>query len=201
VAGSLRGDLLRLGLACVVGAAAVTGYTVFRIWQQGETDEHGRRVDAIVVMGAAHYGSRPSPVFQARLDHAVDLFAEGVAPHVIVTGGKLEGDTFTEGEVARAYLVARGIPAEAILAETTGRDTVESLTNVASLMEEAGLDTAMLVSDRTHMLRTLLIAGDLGFEACGSPTPSSPADRDPAARARATLHELGALAQYLLTGR
>jgi uncharacterized SAM-binding protein YcdF (DUF218 family) len=201
VARSFQGDLVRLGLACAVGAVAVAGYATFRIWRQGETDERGRRVDAIVVLGAAHCGSRPSPVFAARLDHAVDLFAEGVAPRVIVTGGKLEGDAFTEAEVARAHLQGRGIPGAAILAETTGRDTAESLTNVAALLKDAGIGAVMLVSDRTHILRTLRIADDLGIEAHGSPTPISPADRDPRARARATLHELGALARYLLFGR
>jgi len=196
-----RGDLVRLGLAWALGAVAVAGYATFRIWQQGETDERDRRVDAIVVLGATHYGSRPSPVFAARLDHAAELFAAGVAPRVIVTGGKLEGDAFTEADVARAYLQDRGIPGAAILAESTGRDTAESLANVAALMEDAGIGAAMLVSDRTHMLRTLWIADDLGIVAHGSPTRISPADRDPGARARATLHELGALAQYLLIGR
>jgi uncharacterized SAM-binding protein YcdF (DUF218 family) len=201
-----RGQVAGLGLAHVVGAAlaaaltaaAVSAYTGLRVWRRGQLDDGTRQVDAIVVLGAAHRGGRPLPVFAARLDHAVDLFAAGVARRVIVSGGRREGDAFTEAEVARAYLAARGIPGEAMIAETAALDTAESLSRVASLMRKEGLNTAMLVSDRTHMLRALLIAHHLGIPAYGSPTPSSPADRHPAACARATVHELGALACYSL---
>jgi len=191
----------RLALAAAVCVAAAGGYATWRIWQQGQVDEQGRPVDAIVVLGAAHYGDAPSPVFAARLDHAVQLWLQGVAPTLIVTGGQAPGDASAEADVARAYAIARGVPATAILAERTGRDTAESLANVASIMRTARLRSALFVSDRTHMLRVLRIATDLGIVAYGSPTPSSPADSDPAARVQATLHELGALALYLVSGR
>jgi uncharacterized SAM-binding protein YcdF (DUF218 family) len=199
----LRRSIARLGFACLAGAtgaaAAAAGYAVFRIRQQGNRDERGP-ADGIVVMGARHYGARPSGVFAARLDHAAHLFAEGVAPRIIVTGGRRPGDEFTEAEVARAWLAGRGIPDADVLAETTGRTTAESLTNVAALMAQNDLRSAVIVSDRTHMLRALVIARDLGIDAYGSPTPTSPADRKPAARTRATIHELGALAHYAATG-
>lgn len=193
--------LLRLVLAALVAAAALGAYATVRIWQQGEVDERGRPADAIVVLGAAHYGAMPSPVFAARLDHAVELWLEGVAPYLIVTGGAAEGDTLAEADVARDYAQDHGVPADAILAERTGRDTAQSLRNVAAIMHARGLRSALFVSDRTHMLRVLRIAVDLGIRAYGSPTATSPVDHDPAAWAQATLHELGALALYLTTGR
>ena len=193
--------LVRLGLAGIVGVIALGGYTTFRIWQQGATDERGRPVDAVVVLGAAHYGNEPSAVFAARIDHAVELWLQGIAPYLVVTGGRAPGDTTAEADVAREYAEDRGVHAEAILAERTGRDTAESLENVAAIMRARGLRSALFVSDRTHMLRVLRIAADLGIQAYGSPTATSPSDLDVTARAEATIHELGALALYLVTGR
>ncbi len=196
----LTADLLRVGLACLAGVALAGSYGTFRVWQQGEIDERGTPTDAIVVLGAAHYGQTPSAVFAARLDHAVALFLHGAAPILVVTGGRADGDTTSEADVARAYAIGRGVPAAAILGETEGRDTLDSLRNVASLMRAHGLRSALFVSDRTHMLRVLTIASNLGIRAYGSPTTTSPSDRQPGARLAATAHELGALALYLTTG-
>jgi uncharacterized SAM-binding protein YcdF (DUF218 family) len=189
--------LVRLGAAVLVGAAAVVALATFRIWEQGSRDER-RAADAIVILGAAQYDGRPSPVFEARLAHAVDLFEAGVAPILVVTGGKAEGDRTTEAAAARAYALARGIPEGAILSEDRGRTTLESLDNVRELFRARGLSSAVFVSDRTHMLRVLWIATDLGIEAWGSPVPASPADADPGVRVEALIHELGALAAYFL---
>jgi uncharacterized SAM-binding protein YcdF (DUF218 family) len=198
---SLTGDLVRIGAACIAGVLVLGGYTSLRIWQQGQTDEAGRPADAIVVLGAAQYNGRPSDVFAARLDHAVDLYLRGVAPRLIVTGGRADGDTSAEADVARAYALARGVPESAILDESSGRDTVESLGNVAGVMARNGLHSALFVSDPTHMLRVLRIADDLGIESYGSPTRSGPLAHDPAMWVAAATHELGALALYLTTGR
>ncbi|HXQ95919.1 MAG TPA: YdcF family protein [Candidatus Acidoferrales bacterium] len=198
---SLRGSVLRLALAGAAAVVAVAGYATFRIWQQGQTDEQGRPADAIVVLGAAHYGDTPSPVFAARLDHAVELWLGGIAPYLIVTGGEAAGDTSAEADVARRYAEDRGVPAAAILEERTGRDTAESLRHVAAILRTHRLHSALFVSDRTHMLRVLRVAADLGIQAYGSPTATSPADLDPSARVASTVHELGALALYLVTGR
>ncbi len=198
---SLTSAALRLAVAALVGAVLATGYTTFRIWQQGTVDERGHPVDAIVVLGAAHYGEQPSAVFAARLDHAVELWLQGVAPYLVVTGGMAPGDTTAEADVARAYAEHRGVPADAILEERTGRDTAGSLRNVAAVLSARGLHAALFVSDRTHMLRVLRVAADLGIRAYGSPTATSPTDRDPRAWVDATVHELGALALYFATGR
>lgn len=191
--------LTRLAAATVLGGALVAGLVTFRIWQQGSRDER-RTADAIVVLGAAQYDGRPSPVFEARLAHAVDLYQAGIAPVLIVTGGKAQGDRTTEAAAARAYAIGRGVPERAILAEDTGRTTLESLRAVAVLLRTEGLRTAVFVSDRTHMLRVLRIATDEGIEAWGSPTTTSPIDLDPGRQVRATVRELGALTLYFLGG-
>ena len=191
--------LVRLVLVGLVVLVGVAGYASFRIWDQAGRDER-RAADAIVVMGAAQYDGRPSPLFAARLDHAITLYHDGVAPRIIVTGGKREGDRTTEADSARRYAIRHEVPEEAILAEDTSRTTLQSIRGVATLMEGARLQTAVFVSDPTHMLRVLRMAADAGIDAYGSPTRTSPLERDAASRVDATVHELGALAVYFVTG-
>ncbi len=147
-------------------------------------------------MGAAVEDGEPLPVFRARLNHAVALHRAGFARYLVVTGGRSEEDRLTEAEVARTFAIRNGVPGPAILAETGGSDTLSSLRNVAQLFRLHGLQRGLFVSDRTHMLRVLCIARDLGMTAYGSPTPSSPVDADSVARLEAVLHELGALGHY-----
>ena len=193
-------DLIRLTAAVGLGMAIVAGYATYRIWNQGQRDEQ-RRADAIVVMGAAQYDGRPSPVFAARLDHAIELYRAGVAPNLVVTGGKAPGDRTTEAASARAYAIAHGVPAGAILLEDQSRNTLDSIRAVGGLLRANHLEAAVLVSDRPHMLRVLRMAGDAGITAWGSPTRTSPIETDPIGSLDATLHELAALAQYFLIGR
>ncbi len=183
----------------LVGSIAVAGYAAYRIWDQGGRDER-RTTDAIVVMGAAQSDGRPSRLFAARLDHAIALYHEGVAPRVIVTGGKREGDRTTEAASARAYALRHDVPEDAILAEDTSRTTLESIRQVAALMDAGDLRSAVFVSDPTHMLRVLRMAADSGIDAYGSPTRTSPLEGDASAGLDATVHELGALALYFVTG-
>jgi uncharacterized SAM-binding protein YcdF (DUF218 family) len=186
-------------LIALVVVALVIGWTVHRIEEQGSRDER-RSADAIVILGAAQYDGRPSPVFEARIRHAVELYQAGIAPILIVTGGKEPGDRTTEAAAARAWAEAHGVPASAILAEDEGRSTLESLRSVAAIMRTHGLSSAVFVSDRTHMLRVLRIAIDQGISAWGSPTTTSPTDGDLGSHAEATIHELGALAVYFVSG-
>ena len=195
----MRHDLTRLAAVALVGAVAVTAYATFRIWDQGEQDER-RAADAIVVLGAAEYDGRPSPVFRARLDHAVSLYRAGLAPVLVVTGGKAAGDRTTEAAVAREFAIAEGVPSGSILVEDRGRTTLESLRTVGQMLRDRGARDVVFVSDRTHMLRVLRMARDQGLTSFGSPTTTSPTDADVISRADATLHELGALALYFLTG-
>jgi uncharacterized SAM-binding protein YcdF (DUF218 family) len=182
-----------------VAATALVGYAAYRVVDQGGRDER-RPVDVIVVMGAAQYDGRPSPVFAARIDHAIELYHAGIAPRLIVTGGKREGDRTTEAASARAYAIAHDVPAGAILAEDRSRTTLGSIRAVAALMREEGLRNAVFVSDPSHMLRVLRMAADEGIEGYGSPTRTSPIERDVASRVDAVRHELGALAVYFVTG-
>lgn len=190
---------MRVIVVSGVALIAVTGLTVVRVWQQGLTDER-RPVDAIVVLGAAQYDGTPSPVFEARLEHAVELFRSGLATSFVVTGGKLPGDRTTESAVARQYAIDHGVPATSIYGEHQAHNTLDSLRLVAQKMRDRGQHSALFVSDPTHMLRVLRIAHDLGIEAYGSATPSSPVTHDPMRATMATVHELGALAVYFVTG-
>lgn len=142
------------------------------IWQ-ARTDE-ARPADAIVVLGAAQYNGRPSNVLSSRLDQAYDLYARGLAPRIIVTGGRAEGDTFTEAESGAMYLQERGVPDSAILMESEGTDTWESMQGVDMLLRGTDVRTLLVVSDGFHLLRAELMARALGFQAYSSPATDSP---------------------------
>ena len=189
----------RLVIAGLIAGIAIGGYAAYRIWDQGNREER-EPADAIVVMGAAQYDGRPSPVFAARLDHAIDLFHDGVAPRLIVTGGKREGDRTTEAASAKRYAIEHGVPEEAILSEDASRTTLQSIRRVAALMRGEGMGSAVFVSDPSHMLRVLRMASDEGISGFGSPTRTSPLERDAVARVDAIVHELGALAIYFVSG-
>jgi uncharacterized SAM-binding protein YcdF (DUF218 family) len=195
----VRRDLIRLAGAACLGLALVGGYATYRIWDQGQRDEE-RPADAIVVMGAAQYNGRPSRVFAARLDHAVALYFAGAAPRLVVTGGKAQGDRTTEAAAGRAFAIALGVPAEDILVEDQSRTTLESIRAVSSVLAANDARSAIFVSDRPHMLRVLRMAADEGIVAWGSPTRTSPIEGDLVGQVDATVHELGALAYYFLTG-
>ena len=160
-------------LALVVSSVLYLGVTLFQVWNTGRSD-HASPVDAIVVMGAAQYDGRPSPQLQARLDHVVELWNDGMAPLVVVTGGNRPGDRFTEAESSRRYLVEAGVPNGAIVGEDEGSSSWESLKNVAARADEWGVRSVVLVSDPFHSLRIRLMAEELGLAAYTSATDTSP---------------------------
>lgn len=133
-----------------------------------------QRADAIVVLGAAQYAGRPSPVLRARLDHAIGLYRSGMAPLMILTGGTGTGDTTSEAAVSSRYVRAHGVPDSAILLEQEGRTSSHSLRVVAKMMHDRHLGDAIFVSDPFHMLRLRILAGRLGLRAYTSPTRTSP---------------------------
>jgi uncharacterized SAM-binding protein YcdF (DUF218 family) len=191
--------LARITLIVILVGLGLAGYAAYRIWDQGNRDEQ-RSADAIVVMGAAQYDGRPSPLFAARLDHAIELYHAGIAPRLIVTGGKQEGDRTTEAASGRIYALGHDVPGDAILSEDLSRTTLQSIRGVATLMRDEGLRSAVFVSDPSHMLRVLRMASDEGIVAYGSPTRTSPLERDPLRGVDAIVHELGALAIYVVSG-
>ena len=197
---SVGRTLIAVVVVGLAGTLAVTAYATFRIWQRGDADEAPRMgtVDAIVVLGAAQYDGRPSPVFRARLDHALALWREGRAPLLVMTGGRREGDRWTEAAAARDYAIEQGVPTASIRMEDQGRSTLESLRAVATILEGEAFASAVFVSDRSHMLRVLRLAQDEGIEAWASPTQTSPSDLVPNLAYRSMVHEIGGLAMYLL---
>jgi uncharacterized SAM-binding protein YcdF (DUF218 family) len=156
------------------------------IWS---TLDQARPADSIVVLGAAQYDGHPSPVLRARLDHAVDLWNRHLARIVVLTGGKGSGDTTTEAAVGRSYVKRRGIPEEAILLESRGRTTRESLLTVSQMLKDRGMKTAIVVSDPFHMLRLWILSRRLGFVPFTSPTKTSPISPNREARWRYMLSE------------
>jgi uncharacterized SAM-binding protein YcdF (DUF218 family) len=147
--------------------------TMVEIVITGQRDE-ARPAAAIVVLGAAQYVGRPSPVLRARLDHAIALWRAGLAPRLIVTGGRGEGDTTSEAAVSRRYALRRGVPDSAIVLENAGRTTRESLQGVAAIMSGQKRRDVILVSDPFHMLRLSILARRFGLEPLTSPTRTSP---------------------------
>lgn len=150
--------------------------SLWQVWSTGRSDE-ARPVDAIVVMGAAQYDGRPSPQLAARLDHVVDLWPDGIAEFVVVTGGNRPGDRFTEAGTSARYLVDRGIPESAILREDTGSTSYESLERAADLLAASIGDDdrpkVLVVTDPYHALRAELIADEVGLVAFVSPADGS----------------------------
>jgi uncharacterized SAM-binding protein YcdF (DUF218 family) len=138
-----------------------------------------RRADAIIVLGAAQYNGRPSPVLQARLDHAISLFKRGLAQKLVVTGGVGRGDTVSEGEVARRYAESKGIPSAAIMVDKKGVTSAESMSAAASLLKankRATAPTALIVSDSYHMLRLEVLALKSGIQPYRAPA-KTPTDK------------------------
>lgn len=176
---------LTIVLALAISSVAYVAVTLLQVWNTGRAD-HRDPVDAIVVMGAAQYDGRPSPQLQARLDHVVELWNDGVAPMIVVTGGNRPGDRFTEAESSQRYLVDAGVPDEAIVGEDEGTSSWESLQNVADRADEWGVRTVVLVSDPFHSLRIRLMAEELGLSAHTSATDTSPVRGWAAAREHLT---------------
>lgn len=157
----------------VLAALATWVISVVAVVVWGARDT-ARPADAIVVLGAAQYAGRPSPVLKARLDHALELWNRGLARRLVLTGGRGTGDTISEAAVGRRYVMKAGVADSAILLENEGRTTSASFEAVAVIMEEKRLERAILVSDPFHMLRLQILAKHFGVESVTSPTRTSP---------------------------
>ena len=175
--------LAGIGLVLLVWIAS---FAAVLIWEQ---NDQARPASAIVVLGAAQYVGRPSPVLRARLDHAIDLWRRKLAPVIIVTGGTGRGDTTSEAAVSRRYAIRQGVPASAILMETNGRTTSQSMDAVEALMAQRHRRDVLLVSDPFHMLRLTILARRHGLIPYASPTPTSPIAANPSERWKYALSE------------
>jgi uncharacterized SAM-binding protein YcdF (DUF218 family) len=191
-----------LGLLVLVLAYFAVSTTLVARWMG--KDERPR-VDAIVVLGAAQYNGRPSAIYRARLEHAVDLYDGGVAPLLVFTGGREEGDQFSEGGSGARWALEQGIPASAVLAEERSRTTYQNLAGAKRVLQRRAPDgrrpRIVIVSDPFHMFRAVKQAADLGLDAYPSPTRTSPLSASRVKLTESVLREDLAIAGYLLSGR
>jgi uncharacterized SAM-binding protein YcdF (DUF218 family) len=186
-----RNWLLRVALVLVLillgGAVAWCRWVYVQIESYADQDQ-AAPADAIGVLGAAEYDGRPSPVYRARLDHALELYHRGIAPLIITLGGP-GGDQFTEGSVGEDYLISKGVPEQAIIAETESRNTEESARRIAVIARVNGLHRLVVVSDDTHMFRIHAICAAEGLDVLTSPRPR-PAVDDRTLEAERIAHEI-----------
>lgn len=178
----------RLAIPILLAAAVVYTSSLVMVLVVSQQDQR-QPVDAIVVLGAAQYNGRPSPVFRARLDHALGLYREKLAPMVVVTGGIGRGDTMSEGLVGERYLMSQGIPGDSVAAAGEGRTTKTSMTAVAAWFRPKHITRVILVSDPFHMFRLRLEARRTELQAFTSPTDSSPISNNPTLELRYLLAE------------
>jgi uncharacterized SAM-binding protein YcdF (DUF218 family) len=162
-------------LAVLAGAGVLISiaYLSIRIEQQSTRDE-ARAADIIIVLGAAEYYGRPSPVLKARLDHALTLWQKKLAPRIMTTGGAGGDPLFTEGGVGRTYLISRGVPPEAVVVEIEGESTAHSMAAAGEIMHRMGLASCIVVSDGYHIYRVKKMLQFRGLDVYGSPRPWNP---------------------------
>ena len=194
------GNLLsRVAGAAVLAFVLLIASTGLAIWWTARQDSRPSS-DAIVVLGSAQYNGVPSSIFEARLEHALDLYEDGVAPVIVTVGGKATGDQFSEAEAGREYLADAGVPDDALLAVQEGADTLESMRAVGAQFADRGWDTALLVTDPWHAMRAERMAEDAGLEASSSPTRQGPAVQTRTTQFRYILRETAAYLLYRVTG-
>ncbi|HET9902023.1 MAG TPA: YdcF family protein [Actinomycetes bacterium] len=196
---SLSGLIARLIALVVVVVVLFVGTVAVRIWWTARSDDR-RPSDAIVVLGASQLDGTPSSIFRNRLNHARALYEQGVAPRIVTTGGRQPDDRYTEGEAGRNWLIAEGVPPDAVVAVGEGRDTVTSLEAAETVFEQQGWQTAVIVSDPWHSFRSRAIARDVGMDAVTSPTRSGPAVQTREVQARYIARETVAYIYYELGG-
>jgi uncharacterized SAM-binding protein YcdF (DUF218 family) len=197
-AARVRRALRRGVLGLILVGALIVGGTAFRVWQLGRIDDRSQ-ADAVVVLGAAQYNGKPTPVLRARLEHAKRLYDDGVAKYIITSGGKQSGDRYTEAQAGVRWLTQHGVPADHVIPVGEGSDTLGTMQAVASTVKGRGWHTVVLVSDPWHSLRVRTMASDAGLEAWTSPTHSGPIVQTRQTQLRYILRETGALLYYRAT--
>ena len=186
-----------LFITAILAIGLLGGSLVVAIYMAARSDQE-RHADAIVVMGAAQFNGRPSAVLKARLDTTYQVWKDGVAPVIIVTGGKMPGDRFTESEASRDYLVDRGVPEEAILLENEGRTSQASLQRVGTIARDHDIHSVVIVSDGFHLFRSKLIADRNGLDAFGVPAEDSPIRPWTTTEFEYVVREAGGVLAYLM---
>jgi vancomycin permeability regulator SanA len=188
---------LYLTLALIVATPLVTAV---RVWYVARQDDRARS-DAIVVLGAAQFNGRPSPVLEWRLAHALDLYREGVAPRIVTVGGNKPGDNYTEAHAGKDWLHEHGVPLTALDSVSTGSDTLRSIVAVAHEFQRHRWRSAVIVTDPWHSLRSATMARDNGIDAVTSPTRGGPTVSNRRTEAHYIVRETGGYLYYTLVGR
>ncbi len=189
---------LGIGVLAVVGAVVIVlVYITGSIYYYSTIDEK-RQADAAIILGAAAWYKRPSPVFEERIRHGLWLYENGYVKKLVMTGGRSLKAPYSEAYVARRFALKKRIPVDDILIEEDSHNTYENLANAKKLMEKHGLRSAIIVSDPFHMKRAMSIAEDLGIEAYSSPTPTTRYEST-AQSLRFLLQEIGHMIGYLIS--
>lgn len=191
----LVGWLVAVVLLLAIGLMIWLTLAAFRVWWVAREDDRAR-ADVIVVLGASQYDGTPSPVLEARLEHALTLYQDGVAPTIVTVGGKRPGDRFTEAQSGKAWLVNKGAKASDVVAVGAGRDTWTSMVAVDQEMEKEGWTSAVIVTDPWHSFRSREMARHLGIDATTSPTRIGPVVRERFTEVRYIVRETGAYAAF-----
>ena len=184
-----------LGIAAIVAMSVYGGYLYRQIRDYAAHDE-AQPADAIVVLGAAQYNGRPSPVLKARLDHAYELFKNGYAPAIITTGSYGPDPNFSEAQVSTKYLVQRGIDPAKIVTEQGSGTTYDSIRAASNLVHQKGWRSVLAVSDGFHLFRVKKMLADNGIIAYTSPAPNSPIEIEPSQRFWYSLREVVLFSAY-----
>jgi len=187
-----------LGLLVALGLLVYAERSLYLAIRHQSVLNEARLADAIVVFGAAQYNGAPSPVLQARLDHAFDLEEQGLAPLVITTGGPGGDLHFTEADVGRDYLIQKGMAEAMILGENRGETTLQSVGAVVRMLRSQRKNTCLVVSDGFHLYRIKLMFGAQGITAYGCPAPRSPIENDPFLRTMHSLREMAITSLWYL---
>lgn len=179
---------------------AVPAFATYRVWSVARQDNR-RHSDAIIVLGAAQYNGRPSAVLEWRLTHALKLYKEGVAPHIVTVGGNQPGDNYTEGGTGKRWLNEHGVPLTALDSVPTGHDTLQSMIAVGKEFKQRDWKTAVIVTDPWHALRSETMARDNGIKAVTSPTRSGPTVGSRDTQFHYIVRETGGYLYYVFIGR
>ncbi|MBA8825471.1 vancomycin permeability regulator SanA [Saccharopolyspora lacisalsi] len=190
--------LRRILFGALLVAVLVLGGTVFRVWQVAGVEQR-RPADMIVVLGAAQYNGEPSAVLKARLQHALSLYEQGYAEHIVTVGGNQEGDNYTEAQASRMWLVDHGVPSHGVEDVETGKDTLRSIRAVGDLAEQRDWQTALIVSDPWHSWRSRTMANEVGLRAWSSPTRVGPTVDGADIRRQYIIRETAAMLYYRLS--
>ncbi|MCW2919746.1 MAG: hypothetical protein JWN52_7814 [Actinomycetia bacterium] len=187
---------------CLIAIVVLTPLALgARVWYQARQDERPSS-DAIIVLGAAQYNGTPSPTLQARLQHALDLYREKVAPAIVTVGSKQPGDRFTEAAAGRNWLIEKGkVPSDKVVSVPEGKDTLQSMEAIGRVYKKLGWHSGVIVTDPWHSLRSKTMAGDNGITAAASPTHSGPSVQTRDTQFHYIVRETGGLLWYGTFGR